>query len=331
MIKNKLIFLIKRIISIIVFPFYSEYPQVFLYHEVSNNPSQLAIDNGLYVNNKTFENQVKWIIKRYRVIDPIDILSDKIDEFSKKPYAIISFDDGNSSIFENAAPILRKYGLKALLFLNMESIEGATFIGGLVAHQLSKNKLFKKRIFKNNKGKKDPYLRVNKEQIDTLLLKMKENKNFSNNVNLYMGEFGNSSQVNENHDVFVYGSHLYNHYNAVMLTKNELKEQLQKNANSLLKNNGNPLFFSYPYGQSESCYNNDIDSFIKNQNIEKIFYASGKLNKSLRNTFIDRMSMDNVFNIGFMKYKVAGVYFLNTISRNKNFYRLISLIRNFSG
>ena len=46
---------------------------------------------------------------------------------NNKKKAIITFDDGYESIFLNAAPILRKYGIKAIIFVNMAPINKELF------------------------------------------------------------------------------------------------------------------------------------------------------------------------------------------------------------
>ena len=52
---------------------------------------------------------------------------------------------------------------------------------------------------------------------------------FSKKLKKYHGNFASIEQLIRNNDVFVYGSHLYNHFNAIHLSKSELKVQVEKN------------------------------------------------------------------------------------------------------
>ena len=62
-----------------------------------------------------------------------------------KKNALITFDDGSASIFENAAPILQKLWFKSV-FLNMGPIKEEDFYSGLICYLNSKI-IFKINIF----------------------------------------------------------------------------------------------------------------------------------------------------------------------------------------
>ena len=49
---------------------------VYLFHEVTDKPSEFAIDHNLFIEKQIFEEQIKWISKKYRIIDPIDLIND---------------------------------------------------------------------------------------------------------------------------------------------------------------------------------------------------------------------------------------------------------------
>ena len=305
---------IKYSLGIFLYPFFREYPQVFVYHEVTDNPNEHAIKSNTYVTPEIFEKQLQWILKRYYVLDPSKLLNNCIER-KDKPFALITFDDGHESIFKNAAPILRKYNLKALLFLNMEPFEGGHFIAGIVSYFMDRDKSFKEKILKAKIKKKDPLLRVKKKDIDRLINLATKNK-LKNEIYTYSCNFVTYSNAKENTDTFTYGNHLYNHYNASMLSLEDLNFQFDQNIKSLKKINGSTEFFAYPYGQKESCYNKKTDLFMRNKKVKKVFYSSGCLNKNLKSFSIDRISAGNKFELGYMKYITSAIHPIKDI---KNF------------
>ena len=305
---------VKYILGILAYPFYKKFPQVFLYHEVTNKPCSSAKENNSYITKEIFEKQILWIKQRYEILDPEELANKFFYSKTKKPLGLITFDDGSESIFRNAAPILRKYNIKALLFLNTEPMEGGYFVAGLVSYFLSKNKKFKNKVLKENINKKDPFLRFKKSDIDKLIYEVKENE-LNKKLMLYSGKFGTYENARNNKDVFTYGNHLYNHYNAAMLTPKQLSTQFNKNAKSLKKINGRFDLFAYPYGQRESCFNKDTDKFMIQNKVKKVFYNCGGLNKNLNSHFIDRIALGNSFDLGYMKYSTSGRHLIRNLKK----------------
>ena len=211
---------IKSLIGITTYPFIPKSDIVFLYHEVTNNPSEFALDHDLFLDKETFEKQIKWISSKYSVIDPNNLTNGSNFIYEKhKKNALITFDDGSASIFENAAPILRKYGLKAIVFLNMAPIKGEEdFYSALICYLNSKDYLFKKTIENIYPEKTNNFLFFSIKDIKNFSNATKTTE-FSKKLQRYHGNFASIDHLIKNNDVFVYGSHLYNHFNAVNLTK----------------------------------------------------------------------------------------------------------------
>lgn len=75
---------------------------------------------SLIILKKNFERQMKYISENYNVISFKDLLEKRV----KKNSIIITFDDGYKDILENAYPILKKYNIKATLFITTNFING---------------------------------------------------------------------------------------------------------------------------------------------------------------------------------------------------------------
>jgi len=86
---------------------------VLAYHKV-NDKFELGI-NSLSVS--AFEKQIQHLHKLgYNTTSLIDLTNNKI-ESENLHTLIITFDDGDESIFKNVFPILNKYGFKATVFI----------------------------------------------------------------------------------------------------------------------------------------------------------------------------------------------------------------------
>jgi peptidoglycan/xylan/chitin deacetylase (PgdA/CDA1 family) len=71
---------------------------------------------------ESFEKQVAYIAQRYDVLPLSELM--RSENYSHKTCITITFDDGFLSVFRNAWPILKKYGLKATMFIPVGSIGG---------------------------------------------------------------------------------------------------------------------------------------------------------------------------------------------------------------
>ncbi len=71
---------------------------VFVFHEVSDHPSEFAKQYDLAISTRTFRRQICWIQSNFNVVHPTDLLRGM-----RLPNraALISFDDGFLGSFEN--------------------------------------------------------------------------------------------------------------------------------------------------------------------------------------------------------------------------------------
>lgn len=265
---------------------------IFNYHEVGTSPSLFAEKFGLNVPPELFAEQLKWIKKYYNVISPVQLIENNYD----LPAALITFDDGFASTFEKAAPILRQNHLSATVFMNMAPVEGEIFWSGLVTYLCSYDKAFPGYMLKrHNKSGADLFLYCRQEEVDEYVLGNNAKKIYDD-ARVYYGAFGNLGHLRTSSDYGLFlGNHLYNHYNATMLTPEELKESYTINENKLRKYPNFINCFSYPFGQPKTCYNACTDQIIFSMGAKRIFTAYALENKDLSARRLHRLSMhDNL-------------------------------------
>lgn len=88
---------------------------ILLYHHIANseNPSRY------YVSPEIFEGQMAWLFDHGYTTIPISLLVNAIREGADLPAkpVIISFDDGDLDVYENAYPIMQKYGFSGVFYI----------------------------------------------------------------------------------------------------------------------------------------------------------------------------------------------------------------------
>jgi len=118
-----------------------ESPQVvvFMYHNLVYGRTGSIYNCDIY----NFETELQYIRKNFKVIDFNDLLKINNGEQSlTTDAAIITFDDGDMSIYPLAFPLLRKYNFKATFFI-ISSFVGTT--GYMNWEQLAEIKAFKNK------------------------------------------------------------------------------------------------------------------------------------------------------------------------------------------
>jgi peptidoglycan/xylan/chitin deacetylase (PgdA/CDA1 family) len=264
---------------------------VFLYHDVSSNPAEFSQRYGLNVPPDIFKLQMKYIEQNYNVISPDQLKSGIYDS----PAALITFDDGFPSYFEEAVPILASFGFPSLIFLNMAPINGDIFWSGLVTYLCDHSQAFRNHLIKSILRPLDnnAYLNCTPAIVRNFLATSDIDEIYLAARNFY-GRFANldhcmnmSTRVGE----VYFGNHLYNHYNALLMNENELRENISLNYQCLNKFPNYIDFFSYPFGQPDTCYNNATDRIVNDCGFSFIFSAYNAPNKVRGKKFLNRISL----------------------------------------
>jgi peptidoglycan/xylan/chitin deacetylase (PgdA/CDA1 family) len=261
---------------------------VFLFHEVSDHPSQFAEEHDLAVSRKTFHRQVSWIQSHFNVIHPADILNNKpIPERA----ALISFDDGFLGAFKNGLAILEKLGLPSIFFLNMQAILEQKPILSAVACFLDKHTP-QFSDFLTSAGVSSPFHLA----LSPSILNSYEKRYgfFDKDAVLdYQGQFADLNTVKKWSDkgnVF-YGNHLFEHWNASALSIEELEEQYKKNEIALSQFKNKINLFAFTNGQPGTCFSSRDIIYFQKSRVGRIFSATGCINENPSDYLLDRISL----------------------------------------
>jgi peptidoglycan/xylan/chitin deacetylase (PgdA/CDA1 family) len=264
---------------------------VFCYHEVSVKPSEFSQRYGLNVSPQVFDFQISFIKMNFNIITPDDLLENRLPENA----ALITFDDGFLSFFEGAIPILEKYQVPAMIFLNMEPIRGGVFWSGLITYLCEKEPEFIKYL----EGKLGDdrsgalFLSCSREIVTEYLERV--NKDFATEVVAYIGEFAKEQQLEiaaKNRLIF-FGNHLYNHYVPRLMSDEELVDCFEQNVTFLKRYQNYRNLFSFPFGQPNSCFLEEQVDLLQEKCTKIIFSSSGRINYSL-GTPLDRVALTSI-------------------------------------
>ncbi len=183
-----------------------------VYHEVSDNPSEMSLDTRTFVSTSSFQKQMVWISRFYNVIDVT-----KLDTSYKRGDLILSFDDGYRSFKYNVLPLIRKLEFPVICFINSSTISKQINSSALVAFQ---SRFFRARASWENSN--PAYYLEYSKNLNTLE---------RDDLKSYQGEYMTWEDIQElNDDLLVkFGNHLQNHWYSPRLGSAELTESIKQN------------------------------------------------------------------------------------------------------
>lgn len=196
---------------------------------------------------------------------------------SDKATAMITFDDAYESWFSELIPWLVKEKTPALFFTNGGVLNGEK----LVIFQTSGNN----------------YLELRPRDIQV------KSTDFYQDLPLIEGIY--------------WGNHLWNHFNALHLTSDELRDQYILNESFLKKSKNYLPYFAYPFGQPQISYSQRTHRELLALGAEKIFTAYNGSNEDVKRPILKRFSIPSdaktekeimfAINYGILRAKILGI------------------------
>ena len=113
--------LLKKVIFLLLYKLYFQRRKdskgliVLTYHRIANEPD---LDDPLKVSLSTFEQQILYLKRNFRIIsgEELAAIIKREGPFPENA-CLITFDDGWKDNYTNAFPILKRYGVPAILFV----------------------------------------------------------------------------------------------------------------------------------------------------------------------------------------------------------------------
>ncbi|MBI3321184.1 MAG: polysaccharide deacetylase family protein [Candidatus Omnitrophica bacterium] len=241
---------------------------VFLYHEVSDQPSAFNRLFDLNVRPAIFAKQLDLIRGAFHVIDPRQLLSGDY----RTPAALVTFDDGNLSYFRNALPMLKEKRIPSVAFLNMGPIRGAVCWSGLVTYLQHCEPGFYETRSRRPTG--NDFCRFTEEEVARYLESVDAEALFER-VRAFRGPVASEEDLDAADDepLVSFGNHLYNHYNATLLS-DRLEAEYWNNQRLLDQRSRGMRLWSYPF----SCSSEATTRWLLAEGTRAIFTGAGGLN-----------------------------------------------------
>lgn len=233
-----------------------------------------------------FEKKIIELKNKYEIIS----LSDIDNKINNKEKVLLTFDDGTKDHYNNVFPILKKYKISGLFFLNSNIITHEIFSVHYIHRLLSKisthdlynkineldyknfNKLIinNKSIYDNSEEYKIKRFLQNEDN-KGLLFQLLEIYNISNNYNDYYISIENIIEM-KNHGM-EFGLHTANHKRLNKLSYDEQYSEIKTNFDDFKNNNifTDKMSLSFPFG----VYNKDTLLISQKLGIKCFFGING--------------------------------------------------------
>ncbi len=274
-----LIFLRPILNSKLFFIFFSKRSLfAFVFHDTSDRPSKFSELNDLNVFSDVFKKQIKLIAQHFNVIS-VDELFEIVENKKKltEPTVLITFDDGYKSLFNWTFNYLEKERIPAMLFVNGEIFENSLITSGVVDYLVRFDPEFKS--FCLNKYKEfhsTIFTRILPSHLEEYFSMSLKQDDLKKEIKIYCDEKIDISDLKkfESSKFITYGSHMYNHFNATILSEKELQNDFQLNNKFLsIFKNFRPVY-SAPFGICTEA----LSSFALSNGFKIVFAKNNGIN-----------------------------------------------------
>lgn len=209
--------------------------KILLYHSISK---RLSDPHHLSVSPSNFADQLRLLRKYFMPISAEVFYHALINNISLPGTILLTFDDGNYDNLANALPIMEKYNVPGLFFINTFYLGKKSYIWD----NLPSNQNEIKRISSNLQREK-----ITLSQQEVRPLTKVELKNFSKSR------------------LVTIGGHTHTHPQLSSLSMKQQSIEIKRNDLELKRIIGKkPDFFSYPFGYLDDYDRNSLDLVREN-------------------------------------------------------------------
>lgn len=268
-------------ISILYSNIFSTNLRVLAYHDVKDS--------------QVFENQIKYLNKNFNIISIDELFAHLYKSKSlPKKSLLITFDDGDYSVYTKGLPILKKYDIPSVLFI--------------ITSLINTNKPFWWKKARAHYEDRNFSRNVIAEKINNLksLPNLKRKNILSEFKDLQSRQLSNEELKQMELDGMKMGNHTHTH---PILNKCELESIITELTTPIEYFKGWGLngykYFAYPNGN----YNNIIENELKINNFKLAFLFDHKINKREINPLrVSRIRVDSDTIMPEFKSKVSGLH-----------------------
>jgi peptidoglycan/xylan/chitin deacetylase (PgdA/CDA1 family) len=252
---------------------------VFVFHEITDSPSEFQLVAQGYTPPAQFERQIGWIGERFQFIPPSAL--PQLGGTSPLPQnaALITFDDAWAGVFSVGLPLLHSLGVPALCFLNMATITGMPDLGAVRRYELREGSSAGPKFGQPVDARTAPAV------LEQVKAAYGENPDFV----AYQGAIARLQELEtaaREYSVW-FGSHLYHHWDIASISERLFVSSLEDNARALARFDNALAVFATPYGRPLSeARVREARAFAR-----VIFTATGTQNADVSGIVLDRLML----------------------------------------
>lgn len=239
-----------------------------LFHDVADEPSAFTHGLGSTLSRKDFELVVRFLASHYTPVGLSDVLGDSSAKKYERPPVLVTFDDAYASVAVEAAPVLERYGVPAIFFVNASAVGNQDMqVDNLICYVFNTSGLDLLRgVAREVAGRKDLQLNSLDEVFTEFLAAQPQAQvrefrlALASAAELDTAQIAHDTQLNVSLDQlrsltargFEIGNHTYSHVFCRSLRGGDFDREILLNKSELEKMTGTPVrSFSIPYGNAE--------------------------------------------------------------------------------
>lgn len=254
--------------------------KVLTYHEV-DNPS-------------VFQQQLHWLKKHYTIISLEELDHLRKSQTNFEGYLLITFDDGERTVYENGLPLLKSFNLPAAIFIVVNYIGTLKPFWWQTVNYYFKDKA---RPEKNN------FIRKYKQASPTIRKQLMNELKANSDLPDYKYKQLTLVELNElQTNNIAIANHTSNHYFLNELSFGEQKNEIESAQEFLNANGFWGDYLAYPNG----FYNADTIKVLDNSSIKMSFLFDHKLNAEAADFNISRLSVNSGTPLWKFKFILSG-------------------------
>ncbi len=262
---------------------------VFVFHDVTDEPSTFSRECGLAVNPQQFEFQIRFVAEAFNVVSLDQLLSGKLPQRA----ALITFDDGLQSIFRQALPILHRLRLPFTVFLNMGPVFGDPFWSAQVVYLCHHVPGFKEFLMARE-GRmllEECYFACSPAVVEEW--ENSHGNDYLKALPSYMGSYVTWEELKavDSNSLVTFGNHLYNHYSMRRLADSRNEAEFFANADALSSLRGTRPVFAFPFGRPGLSFTRRHIRLLLSWGQKRLFTGLSLLNEDPEGPLLHRVSL----------------------------------------
>jgi peptidoglycan/xylan/chitin deacetylase (PgdA/CDA1 family) len=253
---------------------------VFVFHEVTDTPSEFQRRTHGYVTNEVFRNEMAWIGERFEFISPTALMQLGGSGDLPAQAGLVSFDDAWAGVFRVGLPILASLGVPALCFLNMATVDGTP--------DLSAVRLYER--LRPPEGGPRLDRPIHADEADGILAAISKAYKHDQEYSSFQGATATHDDliaaVTESRNVW-FGSHLFHHWDLHRISHGLFIRSVQDNAEALAAYSNSVPALATPYGHEL----NGLSELKEDLGVALVFVATGGQNRDPSAPVLDRLAL----------------------------------------